>query len=251
MAPPSPAGPVPRKRIRDERRPYRPDRGGGFPCQSRWIGERARPGESIVQRAGRAFEGELRTGLRVLLVVAGVAGGWMTLVPLAGAVVVPGNLVVQSNVKTIQHPTGGVVAQIPVHNGMRVNAGDLLLRLDCDAGAGQPPGGEQATRRGAGEDRAAGRRARWPAQAEIPPELAGRLDDNNVKSRAGLGDVAVPGARDARESQKELLQEQGIAAQRGDRRPRGAGRIEGQAAGTDLGRTGRACRISMTSGWCR
>jgi HlyD family secretion protein len=69
--------------------------------------------------------------LRALLVVGGLAGGWMTLVPLSGAVVVPGNLVVQSNVKTIQHPTGGVVAQIPVHNGMRVNAGDLLLRLDA------------------------------------------------------------------------------------------------------------------------
>ena len=64
-----------------------------------------------MQRAGRAFQRELRTGLRVLLVVGVLAGGWMTLVPLSGAVVVPGNLVVQSNVKTIQHPTGGVVAR--------------------------------------------------------------------------------------------------------------------------------------------
>ena len=48
---------------------------------------------------------------------------------MAGAVVVPGNLVVQSNVKAIQHPTGGVVAEIPVHNGQRVGTGDLLLRL--------------------------------------------------------------------------------------------------------------------------
>ena len=48
----------------------------------------------------------------------------------AGAVVVPGNLVVQSNVKTIQHPTGGGVSQIPVRNGMRVNAGDLLFEID-------------------------------------------------------------------------------------------------------------------------
>ena len=51
--------------------------------------------------------------------------------PIAGAVVVPGNLVVQSNVKAIQHPTGGVVAEIPVHNGERVATGDLLLRLDA------------------------------------------------------------------------------------------------------------------------
>ena len=89
------------------------------------------PGDSLTLRAGRAFENELRTGLRVLLVAGVLAGGWTVLMPLAGAVVVPGNLVVQSNVKTIQHPTGGVVAEIPVHNGMRVGTGDLLLRLDA------------------------------------------------------------------------------------------------------------------------
>src|SRR4029078_1376652 len=88
-------------------------------------------GESIVVRAARAFEGELRTGLRALLVVGGVAGGWMALVPLSGAVVVAGNLGGQVHLKTLTHPTGRVVAQIPVHNGMRVNAGDLLLRLDA------------------------------------------------------------------------------------------------------------------------
>ena len=49
-----------------------------------------------------------------------LGGGWLVFMPLAGAVVVPGNLVVQSNVKQIQHPTGGVVAEIKVHNGTRV-----------------------------------------------------------------------------------------------------------------------------------
>jgi HlyD family secretion protein len=77
-----------------------------------------------------AFEGELRTGLRVLIVGVGIFGTWATLVPLSGAVVVPGTLVVESNVKKIQHPTGGVVARIPVHDGMQVHAGELVLRLD-------------------------------------------------------------------------------------------------------------------------
>ena len=66
---------------------------------------------------GRAFERELRTGLRVLLERRPRGRRLAVLMPLAGAVVVPGNLVVQSNVKAIQHPTGGVVAEIPVHNG--------------------------------------------------------------------------------------------------------------------------------------
>ena len=68
----------------------------------------------MTSRVGRAYEYELRAGLRVLIIAAVLAGGWLVFVPLAGAVVVPGNLVVQSNVKTIQHPTGGVVAEIAV-----------------------------------------------------------------------------------------------------------------------------------------
>src|SRR5262249_20304995 len=81
-------------------------------------------------RLARTFEGELRTGLRVLVFGFGVIGAWATLVPLSGAVIVPGTLVVESDVKKIQHPTGGVVANIPARDGMHVRAGDLLLRLD-------------------------------------------------------------------------------------------------------------------------
>ena len=46
------------------------------------------------------------------------------LMPLSGAVIVPGTLVVESDVKKIQHPAGGVVANIPVRDGMHVRAGD-------------------------------------------------------------------------------------------------------------------------------
>jgi HlyD family secretion protein len=41
-----------------------------------------------------------------------------------------GALVVDSNVKKVQHPTGGVVGELRVHDGSRVKAGDLLIRLD-------------------------------------------------------------------------------------------------------------------------
>ena len=118
------------------------------------------PGEGLALRAGRAFENELRTGLRVLLGFIVVAGGLAVLMPIAGAVVVPGNLVVQSNVKAIQHPTGGVVAEIAVHNGQRVATGDLLLRLDATQAQASLQMVEQAARRSAGPDRPAGRRAR-------------------------------------------------------------------------------------------
>jgi HlyD family secretion protein len=49
---------------------------------------------------------------------------------LAGAVIASGALVVQSNVKKVQHPTGGIVGELRVHDGSRVQAGELVIRLD-------------------------------------------------------------------------------------------------------------------------
>jgi HlyD family secretion protein len=164
------------------------------------------PGEGIVPRAARAFARELRTGLRVLLVVGVLAGGWMVLVPLAGAVVVPGNLVVQSNVKTIQHPTGGVVAEIPVHNGMRVSSGDLLLRLN----ATQAQASLQVVSKQLDEARA--RMARLTAERDglprpvVPAEMSGRLDDSNVKTLLASEASLFRARATARDSQKDLLQ---------------------------------------------
>src|SRR5262249_58848655 len=49
---------------------------------------------------------------------------------LAGAVIAPGTVVVESNVKKVQHPTGGVVGEILVKEGDAVDEGQLVLRLD-------------------------------------------------------------------------------------------------------------------------
>ncbi len=50
---------------------------------------------------------------------------------ISGAVIAPGAFVVDSSVKKIQHPTGGIVATLKVRNGDVVRAGDLLIRLDA------------------------------------------------------------------------------------------------------------------------
>lgn len=55
---------------------------------------------------------------------------WLMFATLSGAVVASGAIVVDSEVKKVQHQTGGIVGQIFVENGKRVNAGDLLVRLD-------------------------------------------------------------------------------------------------------------------------
>lgn len=66
--------------------------------------------------------------LSVLLV--GGVGGWAATSSLASAVVTHGTVVVDSNVRKVQHPSGGIVGELLVRNGDKVDAGQVLLRLD-------------------------------------------------------------------------------------------------------------------------
>ncbi|MGU9982141.1 HlyD family type I secretion periplasmic adaptor subunit [Phreatobacter sp. HK31-P] len=70
------------------------------------------------------------TGIGVIVLFVGGLGGWAATVPLAGAVVASGQVVVDTNVRTVQHPTGGVIGEIRVRESARVREGDLLIRLD-------------------------------------------------------------------------------------------------------------------------
>jgi HlyD family secretion protein len=67
--------------------------------------------------------------IAVAILIFGVAG-WAARTELSGAVVAAGTLVVDSNVKKVQHPTGGVVGEILVRDGGSVKAGDIVVRLD-------------------------------------------------------------------------------------------------------------------------
>jgi HlyD family secretion protein len=65
----------------------------------------------------------------VLVLVVGV-GGWAATAVISGAVVASGSIVVDSNVKKVQHLTGGIVGELRVRDGDRVRAGDIVVRLD-------------------------------------------------------------------------------------------------------------------------
>jgi membrane fusion protein, type I secretion system len=63
----------------------------------------------------------------------GLLGGfaaWGTYTEIAGAIIAPGRIEVDQNRQIVQHPTGGVVAEIAVKEGDTVQAGDLLIQLD-------------------------------------------------------------------------------------------------------------------------
>jgi HlyD family secretion protein len=63
------------------------------------------------------------------ILVVGLAG-WARTTELAGAVIANGVVVVDSNVKKVQHPTGGLIGELRVGNDQLVQAGEVLVRLD-------------------------------------------------------------------------------------------------------------------------
>ncbi len=60
-------------------------------------------------------------------------GAWAAVAQISGAVIMPGTLEVEGNRQVVQHPTGGVIAEIRVRNGDVVKQGDILVRLEGDS----------------------------------------------------------------------------------------------------------------------
>ena len=71
-----------------------------------------------------------RAAVAVVVFLLGGIAVWAASTQISGAVIAPGNVVVDSNAKKVQHPTGGIVSEVRVRDGDHVRAGDLLVRLD-------------------------------------------------------------------------------------------------------------------------
>ena len=65
----------------------------------------------------RSIRMHLIVGLAIVVVLAGGLGGWASTAEISGALIAPGQIVVESNVKKVQHPTGGVVGEVLAHDG--------------------------------------------------------------------------------------------------------------------------------------
>ncbi|AYC99560.1 HlyD family type I secretion periplasmic adaptor subunit [Neorhizobium sp. NCHU2750] len=64
------------------------------------------------------------------LALVGGIGGWAAMATLSNAVVGEGTVIIDDNVKKIQHLSGGVVSELLVREGSHVEAGDVLVKLD-------------------------------------------------------------------------------------------------------------------------
>jgi HlyD family secretion protein len=160
----------------------------------------------------RRDEEGIRASLAGMLLGAGIlaaaVGAWMATVPIAAAVIASGTVVVDSSVKKVQHPTGGVVGEIRVRDGDRVQAGDLLVRLDETVARANL---EVVTKQ---LDEIAGRTARLKAERSgspalaFPAELVARRDQPDIAEVLTGEQAFFQSRRDAREGQKAQLNEQ-------------------------------------------
>jgi len=80
--------------------------------------------------ARRSIRAHLLVGLVVVALLGGGLGGWASTTEISGALIAPGSIVVDSNVKKVQHPTGGVVGELRARDGDIVKTGDAVVRLD-------------------------------------------------------------------------------------------------------------------------
>ncbi len=69
-------------------------------------------------------------GFAAIVLLVGGLGAWSLGTRIAGAVVATGIVEVESERQVVQHPDGGVVGTIAARDGDRVEAGDVLVRLD-------------------------------------------------------------------------------------------------------------------------
>lgn len=134
-------------------------------------------------------------------------GGWAATTKLAGAVIAGGSLVVDSAVKKVQHPTGGVLATLAVRDGTEVRTGDVLGRLD-----------DTITRANLGVimrsmDEFMARQARLKAEQDgaatvvFPSDLLTRVNETSVRSLLGEEQRLFELRVTARQGQKAQLRE--------------------------------------------
>ena len=166
----------------------------------------------------------LFAGVGVVALLAGGVGGWASNTQLSGAAIAPGFVVVDSNVKKVQHLSGGIIGELYVKDGDRVKAGDVVVKLD-----------DTVTRANLaivkkGLDEFVGRKARLESERDgrdnikFPDEMLARRADPEVAHVIESESKLFELRRSARRGQKaqfreriEQLQEEirGLAAQQG------------------------------------
>jgi HlyD family secretion protein len=158
--------------------------------------------------AQQSLRRHLALGIAAVTGVVVLIFGWGALSEISGAVIAPGKLVVDSNVKKVQHPTGGVVGDLKVKDGDRVKKGDVVVRLDETQARASLAIVTKAL------DEMEARQARLEAERDgsdkvtFPAGLAARTGESDVAQAMKSEQRLFELRRSAREGQKAQLLEQ-------------------------------------------
>lgn len=88
------------------------------------------PDEEVALRAASDTRGIARKGLLVLTLGLGGFFLWAAMAPLDEGVPSAGTVVIDTKRKAVQHLVGGIVKEVLVHEGQRVEKNQVLMRLD-------------------------------------------------------------------------------------------------------------------------
>lgn len=162
----------------------------------------AAPGRALVLLpemeigSGSAYESNARLRNRIRKAFLAMAALVVVLtimsqvVQVTGAVMAAGALAVESQVKSISHPSGGVLSEVLVRDGSRVHAGDILMRLDSSVSE------VNASLTGASVEELRARRARL--ESELSDRAFIQFPDDLLKSNS-------PAAQEAIKREQRLL----------------------------------------------
>jgi HlyD family secretion protein len=157
------------------------------------------------QGFGRSLRGLALAGGVSIALFAGTVGVWAVATTLSGAVVASGQFVVDGNVKKVQHATGGIVGELRVREGERVEQDQVVIRLDdtltrANLQVVTKQLDELAARRGRVEAERSGKDA-----ITIATELATRRHEPEIAELIGAEESLFEARRAARDGQKAQL----------------------------------------------
>jgi HlyD family secretion protein len=163
--------------------------------------------DNVKSKARQSITRHTRIALGGVALLVGGLGGWAWTTELSGAVVAPGTVVVDSHVKKVQHPTGGVVGEILAHDGDHVRAGDVIVRLDETVARANLAMVAKSI------DEMTARRARLEAERDgvetirFPMDLVSRADHAEVADLMSGERRLFDSRRESRAGQKSQLRE--------------------------------------------
>jgi HlyD family secretion protein len=161
-----------------------------------------------VTASQKSIKRHVVTGVLIVVFLGAGVGGWAATSEITGAVIATGQIVVDSNVKKVQHPSGGIVGELKVRDGDRVKVGDVVVRLD-----------DTVTRANLaivtkGLNEFAARKARLEAERNgdkaiaYPKELTDQLNNPEVRAAIDSENKLFQARFIARENQRNQLRNQ-------------------------------------------